>query len=345
MEQDDIITIDFKAFFKVLWKEKWLILIITALITAGGAYYAFNAREEYVSEGKILPEMANGSGSSLGGLASLVGMGGFELGLKSNTEAIRPDLYPSVIATVPFFLDLFDLSVSLKNGDSISFDGFYKKYVEENREPKEEKKTIYKSRPAGVIVLNPLTEDRIKDLKTRITASLDKKTGVIIITAKMPDPVVASEVAKYAMDYLTEYVTDYRTEKAKKEVDFLAQKVGAAKSGFYSTQSRKARYADQFSAPTIRLQSADVQRERLESEYRMSSSVYSELQKKYEEAKIRLQQETPVFQILEPPMAPNYKSEPNRITILITVALAGFIFAVFFAIIFRRDYRRIFKKY
>ena len=333
MEQDDIITIDFKAFFKVLWKEKWLILIITTLFTAAGAYYAYNAREEFVSEGKILPEMSSGSGSSLGGLASLVGMGGFELGLKNNTEAIRPDLYPNVIATVPFFLELFDLQVNTRSGDSLSFEKFYQNYIEEGKEIKKNKIESYKTKPQGVIVLNPLTEDRIKDLKTRISANLDKKSGVIGISAKMPDPVVASQVSKYAMDYLTEYVTNYRTEKAKKEVDFLAEKVGAAKSGFYSTQSKKARYADQFSAPTIRLQSADVQRERLETEYRMSSTVYTELQKKYEEAKIKLQQETPVFQILEPPLAPNYISEPSKIIIILGAACFGFLIAVLVVIV------------
>lgn len=342
MEQEEIINIDFKAIFKVLWKEKLLIFIITLVFTGAGAYYAFTAREEFISEGKILPEMTNGSSSSLGGLASLVGMGGFELGLKNNTEAIRPDLYPSVIATVPFFLDLFDLPVTLKNGDSLTFEQFYRKYIEEDKELSNEKSISYKPKPIGVIVLNPLTEDRIEDLKTRISASLDKKSGVISISVKMPDPVVASEVSKYAMDYLTEYVTDYRTEKAKKEVDFLAQKVGVAKSGFYSTQSKKARYADQFSAPTIRLQSADVQRERLETEYRMSSSVYSELQKKYEEAKIRLQQETPVFQILEPPVAPNYKSEPKNVKIVALFFILGVFIALIVASIKNNNYQLFF---
>ena len=342
MEQDDIITIDFKAFFKVLWKEKWLILIITTLFTAAGAYYAFNAREEFISEGKILPEMSSGSGSTLGGLASLVGMGGFELGLKNNTEAIRPDLYPNVIATVPFFLELFDLQVNTKKGDSLSFEKFYQIYIDESKEINKLRTESYKTKPQGVIVLNPLTEDRIKDLKTRISASLDKKSGIILISTKMPDPVVASQISKFAMDYLTEYVTNYRTEKAKKEVDFLAEKVGVAKSGFYSTQSKKARYADQFSAPTIRLQSADVQRERLETEYRMSSTVYAELQKKYEEAKIKLQQETPVFKVLEPPLAPNYKSEPKKSVILIISMTFGLFFSLVSVLLIRSNYKKVF---
>ena len=140
----------------------------------------------------------------------------------------------------------------------------------------------------------------------------------------MPDPVMAAGIAKYAMKYLTDYVTDYRTEKSKQDVDFLGRKVAAARGEFYGDQARKARYADQFAAPTIRLQAADIQRERLESEYKMSSTVYNELLKKFEEAKIKLQQETPVFQILEPPVAPTLKSEPKKAIILLASAFLGF---------------------
>lgn len=59
-EQDDIITIDFKAFFNILKKEWWVIVLITGIAIAAGGWYAFNAREEFVSEGRILPEMSGG---------------------------------------------------------------------------------------------------------------------------------------------------------------------------------------------------------------------------------------------------------------------------------------------
>ncbi|MFT7420358.1 MAG: capsular polysaccharide biosynthesis protein [Arcticibacterium sp.] len=339
--QDDIITIDFKALFKVLLNEKWLILGITTLFTLGGMWYAFTAREEFVSEGKIMPEVNGGGGSSLGGLASFVGIGGFELGLKNNTDAIRPDLYPDVIKSTPFFLELFEQKFINKNGDSISFDNFYHMEIEESKEPKELDINTFKGKPNGVVVVNRLTENRIKDLIERISGTIAKPSGVISITAKMPDPVIAAEIANYAMNYLTNYVTDYRTEKVKQEVDFLGRKVASAKGEFYRDQSRKASYADRFDAPTIRLQSADVQRERLESEYKLSSSVYNELLKKYEEAKIKLQQETPIFQVLEPPVVPNTKKEPKRGIILLTSFLLGLMLSFLITLIYKNNYRRV----
>lgn len=340
-QQDDIITIDFKAFFSILKKEWWVILLITTIIIVAGGWYAFTAREEFVSEGKILPEMSSGSGSSLGGLASLVGIGGFEMGLKNNTEAIRPDLYPDLIQSTPFFLELFKQPVITKNGDSLNFESYYHQIIEEDKDPEEVDTELFKGKPEGVIVVNRVTEGRIKDLKGRITGNIDKKSGVINISVKMPDPVVAAGLARYAMNYLTTYVTEYRTEKSKQEVDFLGRKVAAARGDFYKDQARKATYADQFAAPTIRLQAADIQRERLESEYKLSATVYNELLKKYEEAKIKLQQETPVFQTLEPPVAPTLKSEPKKSIILLASAFLGFFLSVIVALVIKSNYKKV----
>lgn len=277
----------------------------------------------------------------MGGLANLVGIGGFELGLKNNTEAIRPDLYPDLIQSTPFFLELFKQSVITKAGDSLAFESYYHQAIEEDKAPEEMDLQRFTGQPEGVIIMNRVTEGRIKDLKERITGSIDKKSGVINISVKMPDPVVAAGLARYAMNYLTTYVTEYRTEKVKQEVDFLGRKVAAARGDFYKDQARKATYADQFAAPTIRLQSADIQRERLESEYKLSSNVYNELLKKYEEAKIKLQQETPVFQTLEPPVAPTLKSEPKKSIILLASAFLGFFLSVIVALVIKSNYKKV----
>jgi uncharacterized protein involved in exopolysaccharide biosynthesis len=341
-EDNDIITINFKAFFQVLWKEKILLSFITLLFTAAGAFYAFTAQEEFVSEGKILPEISGGgASSSLGGLANLVGIGGFELGLKNNTDAIRPDLYPDVIKSTQYFMELMGQKVITKTNKEQTFEEFYHTILEEGEKPEQKEIQKFPVKENGFLVLNRLNEDRIKDLKERIQAAIDKKSGMITISVKMPDPVVAAQVARFSMNYLTEYVSNYRTEKSKKEVDFLGQKVAAARGKYYTNQVQKAQYGDQFQLGTMRLQSADIQRERLESEYKMSSSVYNELLKKYEEAKIKLNQETPVFKVLEPPAAPTQKSEPKKSIILFASLLLGFILAIMVALIRRGNYKMV----
>jgi uncharacterized protein involved in exopolysaccharide biosynthesis len=338
-EKEDIITIDFKALFKILWKEKLWILLITSVFTLGGIWYAFTAREEFVSEGKLLPEISGGNGSSLGGLANLVGIGGFELGIKNNTDAIRPDLYPDILKSTPFFMNLLKKEITTKGAQKEVFEKFYHKDIEEEKKIDPKFLETPKGKPEGVVVINRLTENRIKDLKERISAAIDKKTGVISISVKMPDPVVAADVAKFAIDYMTTYITNYRTEKIRKEVNFLSDKVAASKGKYYATQERKAQYTDMFQAPTIRLQTADVQRERLESEYKISANVYNELLKKLEEAKLKLHQETPIFQIAQAPVVPNLKSEPRKSVIILFFFFLGNVLGIGSIFFKNRNYR------
>ncbi|MBL0325178.1 MAG: lipopolysaccharide biosynthesis protein [Cytophagaceae bacterium] len=342
-ENEDILVIDFKALFSIVWKNKWWIILITSIFTVLGGIYAFTAREEFVSEGKLLPEISGGAGNSLGSLANLVGIGGFELGLKNNTDAIRPDLYPDILQATPFFMNLLKKEITTKSAQKEVFEKFYHRLIEENEKFEDKFLKTPKGKPDGVVVINRLTEDRIKDLKDRISASIDKKTGVISISVKMPDPVVAADVAKFAIDYMTNYITNYRTEKIRKEVDFLSDKVAASKGKYYATQERKAQYTDMFQAPTIRLQTADVQRERLESEYKISANVYNELLKKLEEARLKLHQETPVFQIAQAPVVPNLKSEPQKAIIIIIFSIFGGIIGAFFILIYKNNFRKIIK--
>lgn len=341
-EEKDIISIDFGAFFKILWKEKIILLIITMLAVVLGLFYAFSLREEYLSSGKILPEYQSKSGGGLGQFAGLASLAGIDVGnaVSGGADAIRPDLYPDVLKSTPFFLDLFKLKVKTKNKEEISFSQFYDKYVldgkinQENTQIKFPKSDQY-------IVVSYQMERNLQNLRERISAVIDKKTGIITVTVKLPDPVVATLVTSYSMNYLTDYITTYRTEKAKRDLNFLAARLDAAKGKYYSNQAKKAQYSDQYQLSMMKLQSADLQRERIDAEYKTSSTFYNSLLQKYEEAKLKIQQETPVIKVLEPPVVPNKKSEPKKAMILIFSAFLGGIIGVIVALFRKKNYKQV----
>lgn len=341
-EEEQISKINYIALWQIVWKEKWLIILVVLVITIGGGIYAFTAQEEFESQGKILPELPPSANSSLGSLVGALGISGVDL--KNSTEAIRPDLYPEVLKSTPFFLALMEQPVKTRENQSLKFADFYHQVVEENEKIDTSLIKKFKVEPKGFYVLNRLNENRIKDLKTRIFGTYDRKAGVISINVKLPDPVVAATIAKFSMDYLTDYVITYRTQKNKREVDFLKERLDLARNKYYSNQSKRAQYSDQFQAATIRLQSADVQRERIQAEYNTSSSFYNSLLTKYEEAKIKLNQETPVIKVLDPPTAPTRKSEPRRSVIIIVSGLIGGFIGLVIALIRKKNYKAVFDK-
>ena len=343
MEQDtDTININFIALWQILNKEKWLILGITALFTIAGTIYAFSLKEEFKSEGKILPEIQS-KGGSMGQFAGLAALAGVDLGSASaGADAVRPDLYPDVLKSTPFFLRLFQEKIKNKNNKEFSFQEFYNMEVLDDK--LNEKDQINKfPKSVNYISFNRQTEKNIKDLKERILCTYDKKIGVISISVKMPDPVVAANVARFSMDYLTGYIINYRTEKQKRDLDFLEERLQNAKGKYFSNQAKKASYTDQMPLNSLRLQSADLQRERIEAEYKTSSSFYNSLLQKYEEAKLKMQQETPVIKVLEPPVVPNLKSEPKKVLYLLFFLIISQILSIATALIKSKNYLKVFK--
>jgi uncharacterized protein involved in exopolysaccharide biosynthesis len=342
MEQEnDVINI--KALWQILKKEKWLIIGITILFTVAGAFYAFSLKEEFKSEGKILPEVQS-KGGSMGQFAGLAALAGVDLTSAGGggMDAVRPDLYPDVLKSTPFFLRLFQEKVFDRNNKQMLFQAFYNKEVLDGKLKENDQKDKFPN-SANYISFNRQTEKNIKDLKERIVCTYDKKVGVISISVKMPDPVVAANVARFSMNYLTDYIINYRTEKQKRDLDFLAERLQVAKGKYFNNQTKKASYTDQMPLNALRLQTADLQRERIEAEYKTSSSFYNSLLQKYEEAKLKIQQETPVIKVLEPPVVPNLKSEPKKAIIFLSSILLGLLFGLLVSILIKKNYLKLIK--
>lgn len=342
-EEKDIISIDFNAFFKIVWKEKIWVILITLLCAIGGVSYALLAREEFVSTGKILPEYQSKAGglSQFAGLASLAGVD-LSSAAGGGSDAIRPDLYPDVLKSTPFFLELLKIKVRTKDNKEMAFSQFYDTFVLDN-DIKEKDTKIKFPTSNQYIAVSYQTEKNLKDLRERISAVIDKKSGLITVTVKLPDPVVATIITDYSMNFLANYITNYRTEKSKRDLNFLAERLDAAKGKYYTNQAKKAQYSDQYQLSMMKLQAADLQRERIESEYKISSTFYNTLLQKYEEAKLKLQQETPVIKVLEPPVVPNKRSEPKRVIVVILATFLGCIFGIIFGLIRKKNYKLVIK--
>jgi uncharacterized protein involved in exopolysaccharide biosynthesis len=366
-EEEKELSIDFKVLYNLAISFKWILLLVSLFLGLITAIYVFNKPNEYTSTTSVMPELeTSGIGGGLSKYAGLASLAGINLSDMAGSDAIRPDLYPNVINNTTFFLYLLDQKVKLSSGEEIKFKDFYFNVYEIDLEEdlgtaksgsKKEGSVIDNIRNVLGIGLPPINNNLrkngayvflsktkgevIEDLMEKVAANMDKKTGIISVSAEFPDPMVSAQVAKISMDYLTEFVTNYRTEKAKHDLNFLAERLSEAKGKYYNTQAKKAQYSDQFSAPTIRLQSADIQRERIESDYRVTSSFYQELLQQYETAKLKVQQETPVFKILQQPVVPFKKSGPKRVIVVLFSMFCGAFVGLFLVLIKKNRYKSI----
>ena len=346
---DSEITVDISKIFKVIGKHKWIILIITILFTGVGAFIAINTPNEYVSQVTILPELE--SKDAAGGLSkfkSLAGLAGVDLSSLSSSEAVRPDLYPNILQSTPFLMDVMAMKIyAYKYKQTLAMSRFL---TENNKrelttkifgEPDDDDDDMPiinpKNIPLETIKLDKKQDLLIKDLQKRVGATLDKKTGVISISVKMQDPVVAATIVRYAQDYLTEYVVKYRTEKTKKDIVFLNERLSEAKRRYDNALYAYSSYQDR--NKSLFLNIAKDEGKKLQYEVDLSYNLYAELAKQLEEAKIKVHRETPIFKVLEPAQIPVKKSEPKRAVMVLGFAFLGLILSLVYVLV--RNYKAL----
>lgn len=311
-----------------------------------GALYAYLQPNEYTAYVTVMPEWQTKGASGLGNLGALAGLTGISLdGVSGNTEAIRPDLYPSMLQSVPFGLYVLNQPVRANNRSFTVQD--YLIWSAENSTGSRVGQTLFgwlssdedvgekavsnrQQNPAQPLLLTENQEDLIQAMNSRVVAEIDKKTGVITIRAKMPDPAVAATVARFSLDYLTNYVTNYRTGKSRQQVKFLTQQVINARRRYQAAEYGLSAYRDR--NRSLFLNTAKIEEQRLQADYLLAQTVYNDLSKQLEQARIKVQEEAPVFQVLEPARVPLRKSEPKRTMIALGFAIFGAIvgLAIFF---------------
>lgn len=306
-----------------------------------GALYAFSKPNMYTAQVTVLPEIQSRGASGLGNLGSLAGLAGINIDNISGQDAIRPDLYPTVLQSVPFALDVLKQPIySQKFQEKMTLQTFierlsstssFNKLFSDGGENKNTDNTrLHSENFSQAIQVTKEQERLIKWIQETVSAIYDKKTGIIIITAVEPDPFVAATIAQFSLDYLTKYITTYRTEKSLKQVDFLKQQVKEAENKYQSSEYALSNYRDR--NRSLFLNTAKIDEQRLQADYLLTQTVYSELSKQLEQAKIKVQEETPVFKILEPATVPLRKSGPKRTLTIIGFATAGVLFSLVFAI-------------
>uniref|UniRef100_UPI0035624E17 GNVR domain-containing protein n=1 Tax=Ancylomarina sp. TaxID=1970196 RepID=UPI0035624E17 len=163
-------------------------------------------------------------------------------------------------------------------------------------------------------------------LSSQLSLEVNDKDGYVSILARMPQARPAAEMVQRAQVLLQEAITDFKIKKAKDQMAFVEERYAEKEAAFTAAQNKLARFRDQ--NKNVSTAMAQTQMERLQSEFSMASSVYTELAKQLETQKIQVKEDTPVFTIIDPVSVPLDKSKPKRPMILIIWTFLGGIVGV-----------------
>ena len=357
--------IDLVDLFLSLWAGKRIIFYSLCVFLILGILVAFTKAEQYTSQLHLIPE----SGQQNVGV-SLAQQFGIRAVPTTTSDGISTKLYPDIASSSPFLLSLLNNKIYYSEiNDSISiinyFNDYYtddtfiskvvdvvKKYTiqlpstitERFRKEKSNQTSIPVSqqveqkipsrRSQNVVDITSRERRAIGRLRSRITVNSGE--GIITIIAKMPEGAMAADIVDYTTLSLIKFVKNYRTEKARNDVEFIEERYMEARSRFEASQEHLAKFRDQSRGSLTQI--ALIEEQRLQSEYELSFNIYNTLARRLEEAKLNLQEETPVVKVLEPALVPTGPSEPRKDFIIILYTFLGIFTG--FVLIFLKNLRK-----
>ena len=300
-----------------------------------GVIVAISIPKQYTVEVTLSPEMGNNKGGGLSGLAaSFLGSG---VSMGDGTDALNASLSADIVSSTPFLLELSNMKVPVSGSEEISLSS----YLDEESSPwwsyvigfpgmviggvkslfiEDEDESIFSDKASqGTIELSKKESQKIESLKKKIVASVDKKTSMTSVTATFQDSKVAAVVADSVVKKLQEYIIDYRTSKSKEDCLYLEKLFKERQQEYYEAQRKYADYMD--SHDNIILQSVRTEQERLQNDMSLAYQVYSQVAGQLQVARAKVQEEKPVFAVVEPAVVPLYPSGTSR-----TVYVLVFVF-------------------
>lgn len=294
-----------------------------------GIIIALSIPKQYTVTVTLSPEM--GGDKAGGGLASLASsfLGG--AATSNSPDALNATLAPDIVASTPFVLELFNTRVQTLDGE---LDTTLVAYLDEQKSPwwgyiKAAPsmaigaiKSIFAKETNTISVLNPfqLTEKeaaKVKGLRQSILAEVDKKTAMTTITVTLQDPKVTAIVADSVVEKLQEYIINYRIKKAKEDCTYLEELYHERQQEYYNAQSKYAHYFD--SNRNIAFQSVRAEQERLQNDMNLAYQVYSQVAQQLQVARAKIQEEKPVFAVVEPATVPLQPSNTSRKVIILEI--------------------------
>ena len=339
---DDESEIDIMELISKLWKNRSMIIkwcIAGAII---GLVVGFSIPKTYTASVTLAPEMQQKTSNGVSSIASMMGVN-----LNNSVDAISVEMFPDVVHSTPFIFELFDLPVTFEHKDTVVNTTLLDYMLEYQKSPWWTPIVQFPFKAIGwcIDLVTPDDEDEesmggalnpnnlpkkerevVKFFAENIVVNVDKKSFKTEMSIDMQDPVVVATVMNAIVENLKDYMSDYRTSKARQDVENLEVICEQRKSDYYKAQHAYANYMD--SNKNVSLQSAQVERERLQQEMNLAYQVYSQVATNLEGARIQTEQAKPVFVIINPVTVPLQRTAPSKAKMLVIFTfLAGCISA------------------
>ena len=278
----------------------------------------------YACEVKLAPEY--GSSSPAEGIGSLAASFGFDLSSMQSSDAIYPLLYPELFESPEFLVPLFDVKVNTADGElSTDYHDYLKNHQKKNplvapfvKGFGKIKKLFESDKDNGLVngsSINPFRMSRkdyglMKKIINKVVCTVNKKNNVVSIVVEDQDPLICATMADSVRAHLQDFIINYRTSKARQDVAYYQGLRDSALIEYNYAIERYSRYCDMHQ--NVILQAVISERDQLENDMALKLTKYQTISGQLENAKAKVQEQTPAFTVIKSPTVPVKPAGPKR---------------------------------
>lgn len=311
-------NITFSFIVKAVKKHKILFIVNLLIALALSIVVAVSVPPVYESSATLASETKEDG--ALGGMSSLASLAG--VNVSNSNDAIVPELYPSVVITNDFLVNLLKTKVRPKGmKKDITYLDFLQHY---NKEPwwtkavggiagmfsKKKGKDTFDAKSLNPEELSKQEDALVESLKGQVLCTLDKSEGVINIKVYSQDAYVSKQLVETVTKQLQSFITDYRTNKSRVDLAYYQRLKQEAYDKYMQAQRKYAAYSD--SHMDLSLKSYQLESDALENNLQLAYDTYSQACKQVTMAEGKVQERTPAFTVVERATVAPYASSPKK---------------------------------
>ncbi|MEY8590173.1 Wzz/FepE/Etk N-terminal domain-containing protein [Butyricimonas hominis] len=326
---------DVTDLLRLLWRKKSFILKTTFICLCLGVLVVLLSSKQYTSISSFIPQKPQ---TDLDKSALDAYLQRESPSIYEANEVLNPGLYPRVVENVTFRKKVMYMPVwEGKDGKKVNlveylssdeyhpfhFGRWLKKYTiglpATIRTAKKGGFENAMERDTSLLILSPKEQRAADVLQRGVVLWIGEDNALLQVTTG--DPVVAARLAQNVLSLLKEEVTNYRSAKIEEQWVFLKRQIGVVMQELKAKQQEMAEL--QTKQHVLSTGNIDIQKGCLLAEYQHLYGSYQEFNGKLERLKLKTQDNTPVFTMLEEVYVPYQASAPRRGIILTAFVALG----------------------
>jgi capsular polysaccharide biosynthesis protein len=339
--QDDEITLKelllaIGNYVTEVWKNKFLIILISIPFIALMFYKAINTPPEYVAQLRFIVESeSGGSGGMLGGLLG-------QFGIRRGTSGANPYQMVEVAKSPDVLKEVLFQRLASENNDFVANVIIRDYELDENWIKRYPEMKGFRFTHDSIAIFSPIENRAFRSVMGRVlgpkkkpklallSVGVNDETGIFTLSGKTESESVSVALVEQTYETIKYFYEEKTLENQRQTRDLLKSKVDSLQALINQKQVQLARFQD--ASRGVILEEKLVQRNILSRDISTMTLALGEATKSFEMADYAYRDRKPLFVAIDRPIPPISPEENSKLKALIIGILLGAFIGIGFVI-------------